>query len=210
MGRRLAPREKKDLAYSRDHYVSAGESRHAFRKNWPKKKAMANQAHRHSAAEKIRLLKRLGDSESTENAPKEVTSEQLRKPDPRKKLEKHGVRSLRAHIRHSRDKRSGRDGGVRDRQQRDDAEWQNCITAMERNPASLATSQLLHRLTRWAWNRRFFLSRNPEWKPRLQKALAAAKTLEAKLNLKRETKDAQKRRVENLKQSILKKQIRID
>src|SRR5580658_7100562 len=76
MGRRLTPQEKKDMAYSRDHYVSAGESRHAFRKNWPKKKAMANQAHRHSAAEKIRLLNRFSDSESIENSPNEVTREQ--------------------------------------------------------------------------------------------------------------------------------------
>jgi hypothetical protein len=194
MGRRLTPQEKKDMAYSRDHYVSAGESRHAFRKNWPKKKAMANQAHRHSAAEKIRLLNRFSDSESIENSPNEVTREQLRKPHPRKKLHKYGVHSMKEYVQQSRKSRAQREGVGRERRQRDDAEWQNCIIAMERNPSSLPTSQLLHRLTRWAWNRRLFLSRNPKWKPRLQKALGAAKTLEAKLNLKRETKEAQKRR----------------
>jgi hypothetical protein len=37
MKKHLSPQEKMELAYKRDHYVSAGESRHAFRKNWPKK-----------------------------------------------------------------------------------------------------------------------------------------------------------------------------
>jgi hypothetical protein len=208
MGRRLTPQEKKRLAYSRDHYVSAGESRHAFRKNWPKKKAMANQACRHSATEKIRQLNRFSDSESIENAPNEVTSEQLRKPHPQKKLDKCGVHSLREYLQYSRERRAGRDGGVRKRREQSDAEWRNCITAVERSPSSLSTAQRLVRLTRWAHEKRMFLGRNSEWKLRLQKALAATKTLEAKLKLKRETKEAQKRRTENLKQSIL-NQIRI-
>jgi hypothetical protein len=203
MGRRLTPQEKKDLAYSRDHYVSASESRHAFRKNWPKKKSMANQAHRHSADEKIRQLNRLGDSQSIDNVPIEVTSEELRKPDPRKKLDKSGVHSLKEYVQFSRRRRSEREGGVRERRQRDDAEWRSCILAIERKPSSLSAAKLLNRLTRWVWDRRLFVSRNPEWKLRLQKALEAAKTLEAKLNLKRETKEAQKRRVERLQQSIL-------
>jgi hypothetical protein len=208
MGRRLTPQEKKRLAYSRDHYVSAGESRHAFRKNWPKKKAMANQAHRHLATEKIRQLNKFSDSGSIENAPIEVTGEQLRKPDPRKKLDKCGVHSLREYIQYSRERRSERDGGVREQRERDDAEWRDCIIAVERNPGSVSTSQLLVRLTRWAWDRRLFLGRNPAWKLRLQKALAAEKKLQAKLKLKRDTKEAQKRRAETLKQSIL-SQIRI-
>lgn len=43
-----SPQEKKRDSYKRDRYVQL-EAPHAFRKNWPKKKARAQQAYRHEA-----------------------------------------------------------------------------------------------------------------------------------------------------------------
>lgn len=68
MKRRLTPEEKKKLADEKDPYVSGGESRHAFRKNWAKKKAMLSQNHRHHATEKLSMLEKLGDIDSIEDS----------------------------------------------------------------------------------------------------------------------------------------------
>jgi len=98
MKKRLSPQEKKRVAYEKDHYVSAGESRHAFRKNWPKKKRKANKIHRHRASEALHSLERMANLAVVEDSPIEVTADQLRKADPREKLTKWGVQSLREYL----------------------------------------------------------------------------------------------------------------
>jgi hypothetical protein len=48
MKRSLTPQEKKALAYRLDHVEATSESRHGFRRAWPKKKARAHRLTRRS------------------------------------------------------------------------------------------------------------------------------------------------------------------
>ena len=54
MKRRLTPAEKKRLAYAKDHVELSGESRHGFRRKWPKKKAIAHRLERRTAEAEVR------------------------------------------------------------------------------------------------------------------------------------------------------------
>jgi hypothetical protein len=152
MKKRRSPREKKDLAYKRDHYVSAGESRHAFRKNWPKKKAMMNQIQRHRAAQALHELERLGDTESILNSPQEVTSTQLKKVDPRKKLRKWGVMSLEEYVRRNQEARLNRPEWARKERERVDAAYRDQITALEQDSASPRAQKFLRDIDACAWH----------------------------------------------------------
>ena len=66
---------------------------------------MMNQIHRHRAAEALHALERLADAESILNSPEEVTSTQLKKVDPRKKLRKWGVMSLQKYVKRNQEAR---------------------------------------------------------------------------------------------------------
>jgi hypothetical protein len=57
MSKTKSPRQKKKLAYERDHRYIA-EYPHGFRKSWPRKKAKAERAARHGAKQ---LLNATGD-----------------------------------------------------------------------------------------------------------------------------------------------------
>src|SRR5260221_13840140 len=103
MKKRVTPQEKKRLAYERDHYVSGGESRHAFRKNWPKKKATLNQKHRHRAPQALHKLEKLGTFASIEASTIEVTANQMRKVDPRENLQKWAAMSLQELDQHNQE-----------------------------------------------------------------------------------------------------------
>ncbi len=197
MKKRRTPREKKELAYKRDHYVSAGESRHAFRKNWPKKKAMMNQIHRHRAAEALHALERLADAESILNSPEEVTSTQLKKVDPRKKLRKWGVMSLQKYVKRNQEARLTHPEWARKERERVDA-YKEQLTALEQDSASPKAQKFLREINASAWHLNLFLKRNPKWKPRLEHQLSELRRSEAKARLKRETKNAQKRRADLL------------
>jgi hypothetical protein len=55
MKRRLTPTEKKRIAYNKDHVELSGESRHGFRRAWPKRKAAAHRRQRRIADAELRL-----------------------------------------------------------------------------------------------------------------------------------------------------------
>jgi hypothetical protein len=61
MGR--SPQEKKQMSYRKDHIELSAESRHAFRKKWPKKKDRAQRAERRIARETVRRTTE-GESDS--------------------------------------------------------------------------------------------------------------------------------------------------
>jgi hypothetical protein len=199
MKKQRSPQEKKALAYKRDHYVSAGESRHAFRKNWPKKKAMMNQIHRHRAAQALHELERLGDAESILNSPQEVTATQLKKVDPRKKLRKWGVMSLQKFVKRNQAARVRRPESARKERERVDTAYMDQITALEQDLASPTAQKFLKDMDACVWHLNLFLKRNPEWKPRLEHQLSELRKSEAKARLKLETKNAQKRRADLLR-----------
>lgn len=204
MKKRVTPQEKKRLAYERDHYVSGGESRHAYRKNWPKKKAMLNQKHRHRSAQALHQLEKLGDFESIEGSTIEVTAEQLRKIDPREKLFKFGVKSLREYVEKNQANREERALRARQKREQIQARYVALITALERNTESPKAKELLHEIASWDWGLRLFLRWNPEWKPRLTTKLLEVQSRAEKATRKRETKEAEKQGTKKILDAIQK------
>ncbi len=208
MKKRVAPPEKKKLAYERDHYVSGSESRHAYRKTWPKKKAMLNQKHRHRAAQALHELEKLGDFESIEDSRIEVTAEQLRKVDPREKLFKFGVKSLREYVEKNLERRESR--ALRRHQERDliTTRCTERIVELERNPASRRAQAFLRDVAAggsWGWDFHLFLRWKPEWKPRLEKAWLSASRAVEKAEMKRQKKEAEKQRTKALLKTVQKR-----
>lgn len=203
MKKRLTPRQKKELAYQKDHYVSAGESRHAFRNNWPKKKARLNQKHRRRATQVLEQVKKPGDVESISDSPREVTAEELRKIHPKDKLFKCGVYSLADYVKRSQDARGERAKKTLDERARMHAEYSQLIEQVEREPESQKAREFLNGISTHSWDLRRFLKQNPAWKPRLLKALSQIKKSAAKAQLKRDTKEAERQRVRNLQASKL-------
>ena len=174
MKRRLTPQEKKKLAYARDHYVSAGESRHAFRKNWPKKKAMANQKRRHHAAQKLSILAKL---------------------DPREKLFKVGVKSLREYIDKNAEKRTSRAWRRAESRKLVAARCNELIAALENSPSSRMARAFLRDVATsgdWGWSFWRFLQWYPESRPRLEKAWLKASKAREKAVRKQQEKKAEK------------------
>jgi hypothetical protein len=198
MKKRVTPQEKKRLAYERDHYVSGGESRHAFRKNWPKKKAMFNQKHRHRAAQALHRLEKLGDLNTIESNPIEVTSSQLNKIDPREKFFKYGVRSLREFVEQNRKKSKERPLRTREQRESIRVRYTELIISLERNVESAKAKELLREISSHDWGLRLFLSWNPEWRPRLEKKLLEARRSEEKAKMRREKKETEKQRAKRL------------
>jgi hypothetical protein len=208
MKKRITPREKKRLAYDRDHYVSGGESRHAFRKNWPRKKAMLNQKHRHRAGQLLHKLEKLGDFDSIEGSTIEVTADQLKKIDPREKLGKWGVQSLREYVERNEEKREERTIRRRQEWERIETRYIALIRALERNPGSPEAQELLREIPYGDWHLRLFLKRNPEWKPRLRAKLLELKRIDDKTRMKEEKKQSEKQRTKKLLGTI-QKQIKV-
>jgi hypothetical protein len=208
MKKRITPQEKKNIAYEKDHYVSAGESRHAFRKNWPKKKAMLNQKHRHRAGQLLHEIEKLGNFESIESSDTVVTADQLRKIDPREKLNKWGVKSLREYVEQNQEHREKGASRKQRYQEQIKARYVAFIAALERDPDSREAQELLREISYGGWHLRLFLKDNPEWRPRLRAKLVEINRLEVKAKLKREKKESEKRRVKKLK-SALQRQIKV-
>jgi hypothetical protein len=202
MKKRVTPQEKKRLAYERDHYVSGGESRHAFRKNWPKKKAMLNQKHRHRAAQALHKLEKLGDLESIEASGIEVTANQLRKVDPRETLQKWGVMSLQEFVRHNKEARDSRAHRATRERERIEARYKHLISALEQDPESPKAKEFLREIDLGDWYLQRFLKWNPEWKPRLKEKLLDVKRGAEKARMKREKKEAEKQRTMALRNAI--------
>ena len=203
MKKRRSPQEKKSFSYKKDHYVSAGESRHAFRNHWPKKKATSNQVHRHRAVEALQSIESLGNLESIENAPIEVTAEQLRKRDPRNKLDKFGVRSLKDHLQQNQKNRERRAERTREMHTRIDREFLSAIITLERNVSSARAADSLKQLVRrGSWELRNFLRRNPTFKARIKRLVDELNRLLQKSNTRQEYKEAEKERTRRLLESI--------
>jgi hypothetical protein len=188
-----APQEKKRLAYERDHYVSAGESRHAFRKNWPKKKARLNRKHRHRVTRLLDQLEKLGDFEAILGA-KDLTAEQIRKHHRHQKLSKAGVRSLAEYVKRNRQSRE--DGIGRDKAKKENLRlhYSKLIHELEREPSSPRSKEFLMELARGGWDLRRFLLLSPEWKPRVIRLIAELKRRQTAIQLKQETREIEKQR----------------
>jgi len=160
---------------------------------------MMNQIHRHRAAEALHALERLRDTESILNSPEEVTSAQLKKADPRKKLGKWGVMSLQKYVKRNQEARLTRPEWARKERERVDTAYKEQITALEQDSESPKAKKFLREINVSVWHLNLFLKRNPEWKPRLEHQLSELRRSEAKARLKRETKNAQKRRADLLR-----------
>jgi Mg-chelatase subunit ChlI len=87
MARRKSPWQKKQDAYDRDYRLYL-ENPHAFRKNWPKKKARANRAERVKARSLLAGL-----------PPEDVTAGAIEAAVARVDIVKSGVVTLRTRIR---------------------------------------------------------------------------------------------------------------
>lgn len=205
MKRRLTPQEKKKLAYEKDHYVSGSESRHAFRKNWPKKKAKLNQKHRHRAARKLSAMEKLGDISSVENSQFEITAEELRKIDPREKLFKFGVKSLREFVETNAENRERRTWRRVEMRKLIAARCKQLIATLETNPSSRTARAFLRDVASagsWGWDFWIFLQWHPEFRPRLEKAWLVATKVAEKAEMKRLKKEAEKQHTKALLKAI--------
>ena len=205
MKRRLTPQEKKKLAYQKDHYVSGGESRHAFLKNWPKKKAMLNQKNRHRAAQKLSAIEKLANIDSIEDSQSEITAEELRKVDPREKLSKFGVKSLREFVDKNAEKQEKRAWRRVETRKLIAARCKRLIAALETNPSSRTAQAFLRDVAAagsWGWDFWIFLRWHPEFRPRLEKAWLAAKKAAEKAEMKRLKKEVEKEHTKALLKAI--------
>ena len=204
MKKPIDPQEKKRLAYERDHYVSAGESRHAFRKNWPKKKAMLNQKKRQRASIALRRLEVLGNFESIEAATIEVTAKQLKQIASKEQTLKEGVMSLREYVQHTQEGREYRAGKASRDRERIEAKYKHLIAALEQDTDSVTSREFLRQIGRTDWDLRRFLQWNPDWKPRLQAKLREIRRSAEYARLKQEKKEAEIRRAKSLQDPVLK------
>lgn len=165
---------------------------------------MANQVHRHRAAEALYTLEKLGDFGSIEDSTIAVTADQLRKSDPRKNLSKWGVTSLREHVKRNQESREERSLRTRRERERIKAKYAALITALERNTDSPKAKELLDEIALSDWHLRLFLRWNPEWKPRLRQKLLEIKRASEKARMNRERKEAEKQRAKTLRNAIQK------
>lgn len=101
MKSRKTPQSKKRAEYDRDHRVAANESRHAFRKNWPKNKAKANRRNRVAQRRAVASADPAG-----------VTAPLLKSVNRRRTIRKSGVVSLREWV---QEPHGGRHGSLKPR-----------------------------------------------------------------------------------------------
>lgn len=99
-----SPPEKKELALKKDHFIIA-EYPHAFRKNWPRKKARTNRDYRRKTEEIISRAKRTISSEDAEAVATDLTAARLKQSVSRKRLHKSGKVSLAERISITQDDR---------------------------------------------------------------------------------------------------------
>jgi hypothetical protein len=162
----LSPQEKKRLAYDRDHYVSAGESRHAFRKEWPKKKAMLNQKYRHQVAQALHTMEKIGDLTRSRAARlKTVPS------NSRRFIQKTNCLRWKEYVQESQEGRKSRARYATREREYMNARYNDLITSLEHSYKSPKGRELLSEIKAHGFILRLFLGRNPEWRPRLKAAL---------------------------------------
>lgn len=87
---RKSPQEKKELELRKDHFTFARHA-HAFRKIWPRKKALMNRDHRRKGDRLLVQVKPGLSGEDAESATGEVTAGQIKKSANLKRLRKSGV-----------------------------------------------------------------------------------------------------------------------
>lgn len=76
--KRLTPQEKKRLRYSKDHFVEA-EYPHAFRRYWPKKKALASRAYRRTIRHKLVNIQEIPVLEEVDTHIRAIRREEVNK-----------------------------------------------------------------------------------------------------------------------------------
>jgi len=91
--RRRNPQEKKALAYRKDHVVEA-EYPHAFRRNWPRKKARSHRAYRRRVRQLLDRVHAVAVEDADERD--DVQAEAVR----REQVRKGGVVTLRVRVEH--------------------------------------------------------------------------------------------------------------
>jgi hypothetical protein len=98
-----SPPEKKQDSYKRDRYVVL-DAPHAFRKNWPKKKARAEQAYRHASKQILDTAAKAPEiADISENALKSLKRQDVVKSGRmrlRQWLDNHEYHRIRRAIRH--------------------------------------------------------------------------------------------------------------
>ncbi len=120
------PQEKKRLHYDKDHVVCGGESQHAFRKNWPRKKARVNREYRRRADQFIKEAAQVAqEAVSGYEYTSEITREFLRKSVTRKRLLKWGVATVRQIVLWRLESRAHRHGAKKARRSRQNQQISN-------------------------------------------------------------------------------------
>jgi hypothetical protein len=96
------PQEKKRLHYDEDHVVCGGEAPHAFRRKWPRKKALSNRLYRRRADQATKAAEKEVRGDAAEHLESTaVTNAMIRKSLRRKPLVKWGVLTVRQEVNNS-------------------------------------------------------------------------------------------------------------
>ena len=146
-------------------------------------------------------LEKLGDFESIESSGLEVTADQLKRPDPREKLSKFGVQSLKEFVERNQQKRQERTYTRRNTRELITARCMALLTVLERAPDSPRAQTFLREVaTSGGWGYDFwrFLTWNPELRPRLESAWLEATRATKKVRVKSEKKEMEKARARRL------------
>jgi len=203
MKKRMSPQQKKKLAYERDHYT-LGESRHGFRRKWPKKKARANQKHRHLSNQALHRLETLGNLEEIEDSALEVSADQLRKTHPKEKLSKWRVKSLKEYVESRHESRESRAEHNRANRELIEERCKVLIHALEKAPNSQTVRDFIRQVEMgggWGWDFWMFLRWRPEWRPRLERAWSEVLGARQKAERKQQNKETEKRRAKALRKA---------
>jgi hypothetical protein len=106
---RKPPQEKKQLEYTRDHFTFA-EHAHAFRKQWPQKKVLANRKSRRRADEFLAQTKLGISGEEAEQTTADLSVTQVKKLALRQSLRKSGIVTVGEKVRLKLEQRRERTG----------------------------------------------------------------------------------------------------
>ncbi len=161
----ITPREKEARLRQGSLRVGWGIA-HAFRKKWPKKKAMLNQKYRHQVAQALHTMEKIGDLTRSRAARlKTVPS------NSRRFIQKTNCLRWKEYVQESQEGRKSRARYATREREYMNARYNDLITSFEHSYKSPKGRELLSEIKAHGFILRLFLGRNPEWRPRLKAAL---------------------------------------
>ncbi|MGC2528007.1 MAG: hypothetical protein WA639_09685 [Candidatus Acidiferrum sp.] len=149
-------------------------------------------------------MEKLSDFESIESSTVEVTADQLRKSDPRQKLVKWGVKSLKEYVETNQQNRETRATYNRRNRELITKRCTDLILVLEQDsnlPRARDFLRAVEARGEWGWDFSLFLRWYPEWKPRLEKAWREVMRAKGKDERKLQKRETEKHRAKLLRKA---------